>query len=92
MKQALQSLKHVFVKELDGLSTPSEDVVDDEVVFAGVRGLGTFHEVDGVGRDGCVVGREAKVLGGKLVDYWVDLYDCGSDTMGDEGGRGGTNS
>ena len=66
--------------------------MDNVLVLAGVRGLGAVHKFNGVGGDRCVVLGEVEVLGGKLVDYWVDLYDCGSDAVGDEGGRRCTNA
>ena len=66
--------------------------MDDVLVFAGVGGLGAVHELYGVGGDRCVVLGEVEVLGGKLVDYWVDLYNCGSDAVGDESGRRGTDA
>lgn len=66
--------------------------MNDILVLAGVGGLGTVHELYGVGGDRCVVLGQVEILGGKTVDYWVDLYDCRSDAMGDEGGRRGTDA
>ena len=66
--------------------------MDDVLVFASVGGLGAVHEFHGIGGDRRVVLGEVEVLGGELVNYRVYLYDCGSDAMGDEGGRRGTDA
>lgn len=41
------------------------------------RGLG-----NGIGNEGCVGWRESKVFCCEGVDYGVDFYNCGVDTMG----------
>ena len=62
------------------------------MVFADVGGFGALYEVGGVGGDRSVIWGKAEELGGKLVDHWVNLYDCGIDAVGDKCGRRGTDA
>ena len=66
--------------------------MDDELILTSVGGFGAVHKFHGVSGDRCVVWREVEVLGGKLVDKRVDLYDRGIDAVDDEGGWGGTDA
>jgi hypothetical protein len=64
----------------------------DNVIILLSCSRGTVCESYRIFDDGDVVGGETKVFGCERVDYWVDFYNGGADTVGDEGGWGGAYS
>ncbi len=83
LEEGVKVLQELDSEERDGLGASRKDVVDD-VVEAGfclvggeARSIG-----DGVLDDGRVVAGELEVLGGELMDDWVELHHRGVDAVG----------
>jgi len=88
LQKGVETADELVREELDGLSTPSEDVVDDIVILLRGRGfLALLDEGTGIIDDGGVVGRQTEVLARELVDDGVNLDDCGVNAMADQRAR-----
>ena len=93
LEQGVEVLQELEGEERDGLGASRKDVVDD-IVKAGFGLVG--GEARGVGNrildNGRVVAGELEVLGGELVNDWVEFHHRGVDAVGHKSCRRGANS